>query len=244
MQHRGRDMPRFTPIFVVMFDIQGRSRAVLFADRVYPSWIAIRFRVLRSYFGAEGALAKWIVKNGVRSTREVFLRKRCFLREKDPWPVCHGELCIGVTPSLGDRYDVEYGQPLHFFRMVESEAVGDAPTTVVSDEIETGESKFIHYRNEFVRHRSLRIGVVIRCGGWHAAAPIAAEIDANHGVAVRKARCHETPHEAGPGKAVHHEQRRSFSISSYENGVVAGLDFRRLEVTQIGRCRSAGGLGG
>ena len=28
---------------------------------------------------------------------------------EDPWPVCHGELRIGVTPSLGDRYDVEYG---------------------------------------------------------------------------------------------------------------------------------------
>jgi hypothetical protein len=147
-------------------------------------------------------------------------------------------------PILGDRYDVEYGQPLHSFRMVESEAIGDAPATVVSDEIEPGESKFIHDRNEFVRHRSLRIGVVILCGGWHAAAPIAPEIHTNHGVAVRKARCHVTPHQAGPRKAVHHEQRRSFSISSYENGVVAGLDFRRLEVTRIGRCCSAGGLSG
>src|SRR3954462_2756785 len=109
MQHRGPDPPRFTPIRVVMFDIQGRGRAVLFADRVYPSWIAIRVRVLRSHFGAEGAVAKWIVKNGVRSTREIFLRKRSFLRQKDPRPVCHGEPCIGVTPSLGDRYDVEYG---------------------------------------------------------------------------------------------------------------------------------------
>src|SRR6185295_11514531 len=203
MQHRARDTPRFSLICLVVFDIQARSRAVLFADRVYPHWIAIRFRVLGSHFGAEGALAKWIVKNGVRSTKEVFLWKRCFLREKDPWPVRHGELCIGVTAAFGDRYDVQYGQPLHFFWMVESEAIRDAPATVVSDEIKPGESKFIHYRNEFIRHRSLRIGIMILCGGWHAAAPIAAEIDANHGVAVRKARCHVTPHQAGPRKAVH-----------------------------------------
>src|SRR3981081_1316204 len=98
--------------------------------------------------------------------------------------------------------------------MGESEAVGDAPTRVVSDDIEPGESKFIHYGNEFVRHRSLRIGVVILCGGWHAAAPIAAEIHTNHSVAVCEARRHVTPHQAGPGKTVHHEQRRSFSISS------------------------------
>ena len=52
----------------------------------------------------------------------------------------------------------------------------------------------------------------------------------------------------GPGRALgsrHRseslaEQRRSLSISSYENGVVAGLDFRRLEMTRIGRCRSGG----
>ena len=127
-----------------MLYIQGGSRSVLFADRVYPSGIAIGFRVLRSYFGAEGALAKRVVEYRARSTEEVFLRKRCFLREKDPWPVCHGELRIGVTPSLGDRDDVEYGEPSHFFRMVESEAIGDATATVVSDEIEPGKSKFIH----------------------------------------------------------------------------------------------------
>jgi len=82
MQHRARDAPRFSLICLVMFDIQARSRAVLLADRMYPSWIAIRFRVCRSHFGAEGALAKWIVKNGARSTQKYFSGSGAFCERR------------------------------------------------------------------------------------------------------------------------------------------------------------------
>src|ERR1700761_586402 len=36
MQHRTGDTPGCFPIFLVMFNIQGRSRAIFLADRVYP----------------------------------------------------------------------------------------------------------------------------------------------------------------------------------------------------------------
>ena len=39
--------------------------------------------------------------------------------------------------------------------MIERKAVRDATTTVVSDEIKPGSSKFIHHGYKFVRHRSL-----------------------------------------------------------------------------------------
>jgi hypothetical protein len=100
MQHRARDKSRFFPILLVMLDIQACGRAVLLADRVHPSRIAVRFCVLRSHVGAEGALAKRVVEYCVRRAQEVFFRKWCFLGEKNPWPVSHGELCIGVTPSV------------------------------------------------------------------------------------------------------------------------------------------------
>src|SRR5882724_8267071 len=77
MQHRAGDTPGCFPILLVMLYIQGRCRAILLADRVYPGGIAIRFRVFCSHFGAQGALAERIVEYRARSTQEVFFRKRC-----------------------------------------------------------------------------------------------------------------------------------------------------------------------
>ena len=76
MQHRASDTPKFFPIRLVMHDIQGCRCAVLLADRMYPSRIAIRLYVLRSYFGAEGPLTKRVVEYGVRRAQEIFFRKR------------------------------------------------------------------------------------------------------------------------------------------------------------------------
>src|SRR5262249_11424172 len=114
--------------------------------------------------------------------------------------------------------------------MIERKAVRDATTTVVSDEIELGESKFIHHGDKFIRHRSLCIRVVILSGSGHTAAAIAAKIDTNDGVVAREMWRHMAPHQAGSRKPMHHEQRGSFSVVPDENCVVAGLDLRRLKV--------------
>src|ERR1700733_15675163 len=119
MQHRARDTPRLFLIRLVMLDIQGCGRAVLLADCMHPPRIAIRFHVFRSYFGAERALAKRVVEYRARRTQEVFFRNRRFLREKTPWPVSHGEPCIGVAPCLRDRYDIKHRETLHLLRMIE-----------------------------------------------------------------------------------------------------------------------------
>src|ERR1700754_2344064 len=125
-----------------MFDIQRGSRAVLLANRVYSGGITVRLRIFCSHLAAKGALAEWIVENGVRSAGKILLGEGGFLGQKDPWPVCHCELCIGMAPSLGNRNDIEHGQPLHFVRMVESEAIGHPPAAVGSDQIEFRESEF------------------------------------------------------------------------------------------------------
>ena len=75
--------------------------------------------------------------------------------------------------------------------MIERKAVRNATTTIVSDEIEPGKSEFIHHRYKFVRHRPLRIGVMILSGSGHTAAAIAAEIDANNCVVAREPRRHD-----------------------------------------------------
>ncbi len=81
-------------------------------------------------------------------------------------------------------------------------------------------------------------------GSGHTAAAIAAEIDANHGMVAREMWRHVAPHQAGSWKPMHHEQRGSFSVASDENGVVTGLDLRRLKVIGSSRCGLASGLSG
>jgi hypothetical protein len=82
--------------------------------------------------------------------------------------------------------------------MIESKAVRNATATIVSDQIEFGESKFIHKGNKFVPHHSLRIGVMIFRGLWYAAATVTPKIDANYRVAARKLCRHIPSHQAGP----------------------------------------------
>ena len=72
--------------------------------------------------------------------------------------------------------------------MIERKAVRNATTMIVSDEIESGESKLIHHGYKFVPHRSFRIGVMFLSEGGQTAAAIAAEIDANNGVVAREPR--------------------------------------------------------
>jgi hypothetical protein len=79
MQHGARDTTRLLAILIVVLDIQGCGRAIFFTDRVYPFRIAIGFDVLSFDFGAEGALAEWVVEYRIRSSHEVFFRKRRLL---------------------------------------------------------------------------------------------------------------------------------------------------------------------
>ncbi len=121
--------------------------------------------------------------------------------------------------------------------MVEREAIGHAAAPVVPDEIESRVSKLFHDRDEFVRHGSLRIRVMILGGGRRAAAAIAAKIDTDHRMVACEPRRQMAPHQAGSGKPMHHEERGSFSVAPDENGVVAGVDLGCLKVM------SAGGAG-
>src|SRR5258708_39264348 len=118
--------------------------------------------------------------------------------------------------------------------MIESKAVRNATATVVSDQIEFGESKFIHQCDKFVPHHSLRIWVMIFRGAWYAAAAITAKIDANYRVVARKLWRHIPPHQAGSRKPMHHKQRGpASSVAPDENRVVTDLNFSLVSLVRV-----------
>ena len=133
---------------------------------------------------------------------------------------------IGMTSKTASRRTL--------VGMIEREAIGHAAAAVVPDEIESRVPKLFHHRDEFVRHGSLRIGVMILGGGWRAAAAIAAKIDTDHRMVACEPRRQMAPHQAGSGKPMHQEERRSLSVAPDENGVVAGVDLGCLKVTSAG----------
>src|SRR5215469_17752353 len=111
------------------------------------------------------------MEDGLRSPEQVALRERSFLRQQDPGPVSLGEACISAAPCLENRNHIKYCETLHVFRIVQSQAVGDAPSAVVTDQREGWKAELVHHFDKFFSHCALRIRkMVVRRRGYPAAA--------------------------------------------------------------------------
>jgi hypothetical protein len=70
--------------------------------------------------------------------------------------------------------------------------------------------------------------MVVR-GSGYATLAVGAEVDADHGVVPREPWRKESPHQAGPRKAVNHEDGRALSITSTKDFVSGNVDLGLLE---------------
>src|SRR5580692_419623 len=66
MQHRALDSRRCLLIGAIVFDIDGRSGSILFADSVNPRRIAKSRKILIENLRTEGTLSEWVAKNRLR----------------------------------------------------------------------------------------------------------------------------------------------------------------------------------
>ena len=182
----------------------------------------------REEFRRLGGTGPVLREVGARIGADDRLRNGSRLRQEEPVPVGHGEGHVGAPVVLPGGEDVEDGEPLHPFRVIERQAVGDPPAPVVSDEREILEAEMAHHGDLVARHRPLRIGLVVRRRGGLGTPAIAAQIGRNDGKALGELRDDPVPHHMRLRVAVEEQKPRAASAD-------AGTDrgFRRHDIVHL-----------
>src|SRR4029077_8341350 len=134
------------------------------------------------------------MKSSLGSTEQIAFWKRLLLRQQDPGPIGSGEARVRSVPRFENWNHVENSKALHVFRMIQGHTVGDAPSAIVTDQREDRKVEFDHDVNEFLCHGALGIRKVVVCGSGYSAAPVSAQVHANHSVILGKLRREESPH--------------------------------------------------
>ena len=175
-------------------------------------------------------LSERMVDDGVGGRRQHALRKRLGLRQQRPGPEAQREPRIGPLPYGLRRHDVENGEPLDAFWMVERQTIRNPTAAVVSGDREPRESEPLHHAHHVLRHGTLRVWRVVRRGRRTTAAPITAKIRADDREVTREQRRDAAPHQVRLRKAVQQENRRPAASRADEDRCVARVDLGRGEV--------------
>jgi hypothetical protein len=78
--------------------------------------------------------------------------------------------------------------------MIQSEAICDSRTAIVTDNGEPRESEMPHDFNNILRHRAFAIRSVVRGRWWTSASPVAAQVRTDDGEIAGKQRRDSAPH--------------------------------------------------
>src|SRR5208282_1836424 len=113
--------------------------------------------------------------------------------------------------------------------MVQSQAVADASSAVVTDQRESWKAELLHYLHQFLRHGSFGISKMVVGRRGNTAAAVGAQIDADHRVIFRQLRRQESPHQASTWEPVDQQNRRTLPVAAHENRVSRNLDLRSFD---------------
>lgn len=165
-QDRAINPPAGIAIRQIVLVIDRCRRAIFLADRVNMRLIAQRLDIGCPDRRTEAACCRTpamegIVDDGVGSCGQEPLRKRLWLRKQRPWPIADRQFLVGALPGIGDRNDVEDGEPLHAFAVVECEPVSDTATAIMAGDRETVEAKARHDGHHVLCHRTFGIWRVV-----------------------------------------------------------------------------------
>jgi hypothetical protein len=78
--------------------------------------------------------------------------------------------------------------------MIQSQAICDSPTTIVTDNGEPRESEMPHDFNNVLRHRAFAIRRVVTRRCWTSASPVTAQVRTDNGEISGKQRRDPAPH--------------------------------------------------
>ena len=108
--------------------------------------------------------------------------------------------------------------------MIERQAVGDSPATVVAGDEEAFEAELLHDGNLVTGHRALGIRLVVGGGRRLGAVAVAAQVGDHHAEVLRQARRHQVPHHLGLRKAMQQQERRTVAAMSNVDDRLSGVD--------------------
>src|SRR6185369_17351030 len=136
------------------------------------------------------------------------------------------------------RHDIEHSELLDSLRMIQRQAIGDAPAAVMPRDGEALEAEMAHEGDLVPRHGPFGIWLVVRRRRRLAAAAIAAQIRRDHGEIPRQPRRDLVPHDMGLGMAMEQQQRRPGAAMTQADLDLAGLDGGEGEAFEHGRVLS------
>ena len=139
------------------------------------------------------------------------------------------ELDRDVRVEVIRRHDVEHRQVCDLVRVIERQALADAPAAVVADNGEARVAVVLHHLDHVERHRALRVvRVIFRVLGL-AAVAVAAQVRHDDRVVFREVGRDLVPGHVRLRRAVDQEQRRTVAALDDVDGGARGLDLLVLE---------------
>ena len=204
-EQRRRD-PRLR-IGRVVLQVDARRRPVILADRVAAGRVAVAAQVFREEVRRGRArglgLALDVVAQKIfRIRRDQPFRQGMGLDEEEPPEIPGGEGLVGAGVHRRRGGDVEQGEALDPLRMVQGQAVGDAPAPVVTDDGEPVVAERPHHRHRVRRHGALGVrGVALPARGLVRIA-VAAQVHGHDHAALGQARGDVEPGRQGLRVAV------------------------------------------
>ncbi len=216
----------------VVVDVDRRRSPILLTDAVHAHRITKHRRILLQDVRTERTLAERIAEDGSRRAEEIALGRRLLLRQQTPRPVGLGESCIGSVPRFENRDHIEYGEPFHRIRMIQRQAIGDAPAAIVTDDRERRMAELGHDVDQLVTHRPLGVREVILRRLGCPAVPVGPQIDRDHRVIRGELRRYFPPHEARARKPVHQQNRRTVAVAAPEDRVSRDVNLKDLDIVE------------
>ena len=149
----------------------------------------------------------------------------------EPVVVVAREAHVGGVVHVQRRRDVDHAQPAHRLRVVDREAVRDAPAAVMADQPEALVAQRAHQRDHVGRHRALAVVGVVGEPGRFRRIAVAAQVGHHEEETVGQPPRDAVPQHVRLRKAVQQQQRRAVPVATGagEDARLAGVVGQRVE---------------
>src|SRR5436190_6053371 len=199
---------------LVVREVDRFGRAVILAARVNRRRIAKASPVFGKRLGRERLQAR-VAGSHVALDVEIWigadegLRNRFGPQQEEPVVIGLGELAGYACIHFASGNDVEHSELRHRSRVVESHAMRDPPSAVVTDDEERFMTQGPHRLDLALGHGALGIvAVAVKPAGLFAVS-VAAQVGGDHPESLRELGRDAVPDRVGLRIAVQQEQRRS-----------------------------------